>query len=886
MPARALPATARSATGSSAIPDSAIALASSLAILCALLAFGVGTLDAQALNSARSNGGPTRAAPLVATAVETPTEIEIDGRANDAIWATAPKHRGFRTFEPTVDSVPKHETEFQVAYDARNLYVFVRMFDSHPDSIMRALSRRDQRAPSDQIKLLIDSYNDKRSGYEFAVNPDGVKRDYAMSNDGNEDGSWDGIWDVATTIDAEGWTAEFRIPLSQMRYAPAEEHTFGFGIWRDLERYRERSAWPVWRPTVQGISSQLGQLTGLRGLTTARRIEATPYIVSKNLRKPTASPIEFDRNQEFTIGGDVKIGLTSNITLDATVNPDFGQVEADPAVVNLTAFESFFGERRPFFVEGSGFYSFPLNCYIVQDCGTNETLFYSRRIGRAPSLSGIYGDANTATATPIAAAAKITGQTAGGLSFGFLDAVTQRVGGAGGATAEPKANYAVFRANQDLRGGDAGMSLIATATTRSLDGDSEDLLRASAYTAGATFRNRFGQRNYEVAGQLAATHVSGTADVIAATQRAPQRYYQRPDDGLAYDPARTSLSGMSAQVKVGKYGGGITRFETSLIHFTPGFETNDIGFLRRADLTNFSTWAALSVQEKRWIYRWAQLNGNVTSSWNKAGTNFDNWMNVNGHMGLLNNWDVHLGGTLGGFGAMASDRESRGGPDVGMSPFFSAWGGVNTDSRKRVSGGVWFNSGRRDEGNSHWLGFDPYLNFRPSSQMTLGFGFGWSNETSDRQYVGTFTDIGGTHYSFAQIDQSQTSMSVRLNYTATRDLSFELYAAPFIARGEYSEVKELSGTPEAPDYDDRYVPYTPAIGDEPQDFKVLDLRGNAVMRWEYRPGSTLFVVWQHGKSNYREGALTSQSMTQDYNDLFDLQANNTFLVKFAYWFSR
>jgi hypothetical protein len=247
---------------------------------------------------------------------------------------------------------------------------------------------------------------------------------------------------------------------------------------------------------------------------------------------------------------------------------------------------------------------------------------------------------------------------------------------------------------------------------------------------------------------------------------------------------------------------------------------------------------------------------------------------------------VHLGGTFGGFGAMASDRESRGGPDGGMSPFLSAWGGVNTDSRKRVAGGLWFNAGRRDEGNSSWRGFDPYVNFRPSSRATLGLGFGYRVETSDHQYVNTFTDVGGTHYAFARIDQTSVSMSMRFNYTATRDLSFEFYAAPFVAEGRYSDVRELSATPEAERYADRYIPYTPAPGDEPQDFKILDLRGNAVVRWEYRPGSTLFVVWQHGKSNYREGAIADQAWTRDYSDLFDLQANNTFLVKMAYWFSR
>ncbi len=315
----------------------------------------------------------TRAATTTATAVRATQQPNIDGRSLDAVWQSAPKYSEFRQFEPRVDSAPSFRTEFQVAYDERHLYVFVRMFDPHPDSIMHALSRRDVRGPSDQIKLLIDSYDDKRSGFEFAVNPDGVKRDFSMSNDGNEDGSWNGIWDVETAVDSLGWTAEFRIPLSQLRYARAESHTFGFGVWRDIERYRERVSWPLWLPTRNGLSSQLGRLTGLTGISTARRLEVTPYTVTKNvqLTRPNAG---YQRDQQITAGADLKFGITPNVTLDATVNPDFGQVEADPAVVNLTAFETFFEERRPFFVEGPGLYNFELNSYIVVDCSTNQAL--------------------------------------------------------------------------------------------------------------------------------------------------------------------------------------------------------------------------------------------------------------------------------------------------------------------------------------------------------------------------------------------------------------------------------------------------------------------------------------------------------------------------------
>src|SRR5215213_2128247 len=272
------------------------------------------------------------ASTRVSTAVRAEESMSIDGRDSEGVWARAPRVTAFRQFQPRVDVDPTLRTEFRVAYDERNLYIFVRMFDPHPDSIMHALSRRDVRGPSDQVKVLIDSYNDERSGYEFAVNPDGVKRDYSMSNDGNEDISWNGVWDVRTVVDSLGWTAEFEIPLSQLRYARAAENRFGIGVWRDIERRTERMSWPLYNPEKSGLSSQLGKLDGLVGLTTARRLEAIPYAVMRNVQR-VRDVTGYSRRQELSIGGDLKVGLTPNTTLDATINPDFGQVEADPSVV-------------------------------------------------------------------------------------------------------------------------------------------------------------------------------------------------------------------------------------------------------------------------------------------------------------------------------------------------------------------------------------------------------------------------------------------------------------------------------------------------------------------------------------------------------------------------
>lgn len=835
-------------------------------------------------------GGPSTQPPrdpkpsvLRAVAVRARQAPVLDGRNDDAVWQTAPRIAAFRQFVPRVDVDPSFKTEFQIAYDEHNFYAFVRMYDPHPDSIMHALSRRDVRGPSDQIKIIIDSYDDKRSGYEFAVNPDGVKRDYSISNDAQEDDSWNGIWEVATRVDSLGWTAEFRIPLSQLRYARGETHTFGFGVWRDVERLAERDSWPLYSPTRNGLVSQLGQIDGITGISTGQRLELTPYVVTKNSTRTLANG--FGRTQNLSGGGDLKYVVTPNVTLDGTINPDFGQVEADPAVLNLSAFETFYAEKRPFFVEGTGLYQFQLNCYIVVDCSTNEGLFYSRRIGRAPALSDLYGDNGTPTATPIAAATKLTGRTGNGLSFGMLDAATEKVDGIAKRTVEPAANYAVLRAQQDLRGGEAGVSVIATAVNRALDQWSSPYLHSAAYTTGATFRNRFHNHEYELFGQFAASDVIGSPSAIDSTQRSSVHYYQQPGDRVIEDPTRTSLTGHEEQLKFGKYGGGITRFESSVIRQSPGFEVNDLGYLRRADILDWSTWAALTMQSAHWIYRWAQVNGNHWEQWNTSGTRLENAFNFNGHMGLNNNWDVHLGSTFAHLTPSYCDRCTRGGPVVRQSRAFYPWGGFNTDSRRTVSGGFWVNLNYGDEGLTKGVNLSPYVNFLVSTRLQAGLStnIGWGHDNT--QWFGNFTDANDvTHYTFAHLQQHQVSMSARMSYALTPNLTFEFYGQPFLATGIYSNVREVSATPNASRYSDRYRPYTPPAGTDTS-FKSTQLRSNTVVRWEYRPGSTLYLVWTHGRGD-DTNQYSTESWTREYRDLFKLHPDNTFLIKVAYWLNR
>ncbi len=686
--------------------------------------------------------------PPVANAVRTRQPPEIDGHDSDEIWSRAPRFTEFREFDPELNGEPSLRTEFQVAYDDRNLYVFVRAHDPHPDSIMRALTRRDVRGPSDQLKIIIDSFNDRRTGFQFAVNPDGVKRDFAVYDDTNEDGSWNGVWDVGTLVDSLGWTAEFRIPLSQLRYADAPSHTFGFGVWRDIERYRERVSWPAFLRNEQGFMSQMGRLSGIEGISSGRPLELTPYAVTKNVMRATPGG-SFERAQEISAGGDLKFGITPNVTLNATINPDFGQVEADPAVLNLGAFETFLGERRPFFVEGTGLYQFRLNCYIVVDCNTNEGLFYTRRIGRSPTLLGEYGDAETPTSTPILAAAKLTGRTGSGLSFGVMNAVTPHVDGADEATVEPRSNYAVVRAQQDLRNGDAGIGVIATAVNRALDEWTRPVLHSSAYAVGLSMRNRF-RSDYEIAASVAASRVAGSPESILRTQRSAVHYFQMPGDDHDVDQARTSLTGHAEQIKVGKYGGGITRFETSFVHQSAGFEVNDLGYLRRADLLDWSTWGSLSFQSPTSVYRWLRINANHWQRWNTSGLRLDNAVNTNAHIGLHNNWDLHAGATLGALGESYCDRCSRGGPAVRSSSGFYPWFGFNADSRRMLSPSLWVNLFYEDEGRSHGVSISPSLTVRLSTSLQAQLGLDVSNDDNDAQWFGNFVDDQGTtHYASA-----------------------------------------------------------------------------------------------------------------------------------------
>ncbi|MBL0938422.1 MAG: carbohydrate binding family 9 domain-containing protein [Gemmatimonadaceae bacterium] len=822
-------------------------------------------------------------APIMvgATALDPDRAIKaprIDGRGDDETWRAATPITGFRQWEPVEDGDPSFRTEARIAYDTRNLYVLVRNYDPNPDSLLSVLQRRDGMALSDDIIVGIDSYNDKRTGYMFRLTPAGTMSDGYVFNDGNEDWGWNAVWEGAAQIDSLGWTAEFRIPLSQLRYVPQGDNTFGVLLMRRIARKGERLSWPLFRRSKTGMVSQWASMPGFANLPAPRRMELMPYSVAKYGASPKGDGTP--RNAAATqFGADLKVGLTSNITLDAAVNPDFGQVEADPGVLNLSAFEQFFAERRPFFLEGVGIFRYDIDCNDGQCTG----LFYSRRIGRSPQMRGNYGDAASPLQSRILGATKVTGRLGNGLSVGFIDAITQREQGTLDRTIEPQTNYAVLRLQQDLRGGNSGLGFMLTNTARQTDQWTRDVLRGNAWTGGLDGRHRFYNNRWQVSGQLAGSHVTGTAKAIALTQRSNVHLYQRPDaDHLTYDSTRTSLNGMMASGALEKQGGGITRLYAGAWYMTPGFEINDVGFRTRSDEMGSSVWLGLRPVKPVGFFRRAQLNFNSWAFANTSGMVLGNGGNVNGWGELKNFWSVNGGIGANDLFTAYSDRDSRGGPAIYRPKRFNTWFNLNGDGRKNVAPNIGGNYGQRLDGlGSNW-NIHAGANVRVGTQFNGSLNAGYTRNIDDQQWNGNYTDNGVTSFTFARLYQSTSSITARLNYTLTPTLSVESYIQPFVSTGVYTDWRALAEGSSS-DRDERFRPYT-ARG-AASGFRVGQLRTNNVVRWEYRPGSVLFFVWTQGR-DASDANPDTYGVSQGYGRIFERRPDNVFLIKASYWLGR
>jgi hypothetical protein len=810
----------------------------------------------------------------------TPNAIRVNGELSDEVWKQAPATDAFVQREPQEGGTPSQRTEFRVAYDASTLFVQVHAFDTEAGRIVGFLTRRDADSPSDWIRVLIDSYHDRRTAYEFAVNPAGVKLDRYWFNDNNRDDSWDAVWDVKISRQETGWTAEFRIPFSQLRFAPTRENTFGFAVSRQIGRLNETSTWPLLARSANGYVSSFGDLGGLSMATAPKRLELVPYAVSNLTTQPTdGNPLLNRKDPGASVGLDLKYALTPGLTLISTINPDFGQVEADPAVVNLSAFETFFSERRPFFVEGSGNLKFGLDC---PDC---NGLFYSRRVGRSPhgtdnlpSGDNIYTD--MPVQTTILGATKLTGRV-GKFSIGAMQAVqkeeTATVLDSGvrfSQPVEPLTSYSVGRVRREFRN-QSSFGGMFTATNRRLG--SLTFLPANAFTGGVDWDLRF-RKYYSLTGNVVGSSVRGDAVAIDSLQQNSRHYFQRPDaTSFELDPARTSLNGMAAALSLSKIGGRRVRFNSNVTLKSPGLDVNEVGFFRRADMKTTGNWLQIRSDTPNRVFRNRNVNFNYFAAWNYDGDLLEHGWNVNANGTFVNNWE--MGGGYGGDEVTFDDRLTRGGPGGLGNRIPLGWFWINSDRRRRISLNMFSGTGGDGHG-SWWRDFNPDVTFRPMTALTITTGLRYNRNSRDHQWVSNVTEPK-THYVFAHLDQTTVALTERVNFTMSPTLSLELYAQPFVSGGDYTGFKELVDG-RNPEYARRFSPLANAIdlvGDP--NFNVKSFRTTNVLRWEYKPGSTLFVVWQQAREN--DAVPGGFRLGRDLHDIFGVPARNVFLVKLSYW---
>ncbi len=832
---------------------------STITFAATLLACGVA--HAQTVDSAATSSHTTRA-------------HVVSGPVSEADWQQAELLSSFVQREPSEGLPATFQTEARVIADGSALHVIVNATDPNPEKIVAYLTRRDEDSQSDWIHIFVDSYHDRRTGYQFAVNAAGVKRDAYWYNDDNNDDSWDAVWDVTVDRTTTGWRAEFRIPYSQLRFSDGSKGDVGFAVVRFVPRLNETSSWPLIARSKNGLISQLANLDGVSQSGTSKRLELAPYSVATAITQPEQrdNPLSKRFNPNVSAGLDLKYAVTPALSLTATVNPDFGQVEADPAVVNLSAFETFFQERRPFFIEGSGTYRW--------DCNDDCILFYSRRIGRQPRGSPSLGDgeySDQPLQTTILGAAKLTGRV-GAFSVGGLVAATQEEFAdiAFGSTrrtqaVEPRSLFSVTRLRREYAD-QSSLGFIMTTTTRSLT-EPVSFIPDRAFTGGMDYDWRIGRR-FSLNGYLAGSTVRGNEGAIAGLQRSNVHSFQRPDAGhVEFDPAADAISGHAGAVNFGKISGERTRFNFTTTYKSPGFDVNDLGFMQRADVFSTFAWLQMRSEKPGRFVRNRYVNFNVWRSHNFDGDRISLGGNINANWSFQNNWNT-------GFGVNTNarnfdDRRTRGGPGGYGNNGAGYWHWINTDGRKRIQFG--FDSNFYSDGHGHNWGLGPNVTFKPTVALSTQFGISLNKNIDDSQWVEAVNRDEGTHYVFGHLNQTTTSMTTRVNYTLTPNLSLQVYAQPFVSAGDYGNFREMVNG-RALRYDDRYLPF--AYNGNP-DFRFLSFRTTNVVRWEFKPGSTLFVVWQQGRDqSVRDGSFR---FGRDYADVFSTPSTNTVVVKLSYW---
>ncbi len=841
--------------------------------------------------------------------------IKIDGVLTESVYKNDPV-KDFTQKIPDEGKPATEPSEVWVIYDNDNLYFGANFLDSNPETIDQNLMRRDNIISSDWLWIYMDPYNDDRTGYFFAVNAGGSIADGTLYNDGWMNDSWDGIWESKSKINNDGWSVEIKIPFSQLRFHESENMVWGININRDIKRNAENSFFVMIPSTESGFVSRFADLVGLDGIKSKQRFEVLPYFVQKAqyLIHDSGDPFYKGNQYKTSIGADLKIGLGSSFNIAATVNPDFGQVEVDPAVVNLSAFETYFDEKRPFFIEGQHLFNFGqggANSNWGFNFG-NPELFYSRRVGRSPNGNVPDNDfVDYPRETRILGAAKLTGKIDDTWSIGSLSAVTERIyattsinGLKSDHEIEPFSHYGVIRSQKEFNDSRQSLGFIFTSTNRDLQ--TEDLtnnLAKNAFTYGVdgwTFLDS--AKKYVLTGYFAGSNIRGSKEALQNIQEKPYRYFQRPDATyMKMDSNRTSLGGYYTRLMLNKQEGNFY-FNTAIGAVSPGFENSDLGFQWMADKINGHAVLGYRWYEPDSLFRRKFIYLSHFESFDFEGNSINNGLWMRGYLQFLNYYGL-------GFNASFNFEDynntlTRGGPLVKDPKEYYLGLSFETDNRKDIV--FVFDVGHENNDlKEKYLNLTGSVEWKPSSQITISVGPEYTKRNSKRQWVGRFedsfaSDTYNSRYVFGNIDQETISANIRLNWTITPKMSLQLFMQPLISVGNYSNFKELA-RPSSMDFnnyneigivgynsvDEEYIidPDENGPADEFRfenpDFNFKSLRGTLVYRWEILPGSIFYLVWSHDRQNIDNAG--DLEFGRDFNSLMRAETNNIFLAKFSYW---
>jgi len=827
----------------------------------------------------------------------------IDGKLDDECWKTGEWAGNWTQFIPKEGAKPTYPTEMKILYDDRNLYVAFRAFDKEPGKIKRRAGVRDEFA-GDIMGVNFDSYRDYRTGFEFSITAWGQKIDLILFNPDNWDVNWQAVWKGKVGMEDSAWVAELEIPFSQVRYSGKDEQVWGLHTWRWVDRLQEENNWEKQTKTGPGMLYNFGELKGIKGLKKSRRLELMPYSLGdlKTMEKTAGDPYtEKGRSWGGNIGLDAKVGISTNFTLDLTVNPDFGQVESDPSVMNLTAFETYYQEKRPFFLEGLTIFNYDFD---------NQYLFYSRRIGHAPSYSPASNDSlfvKSPNMTTILSAAKFSGTTSKGLSVGVIQSLTgpeyAKISDIHGNTStqkvEPLTNYTLVRVQKGFNAGTTVLGGMLTSTSRFGNDGNLNFLTNNAYTGGLDLTTRWKDKEYFLDARLVGSFIDGSTKSITGLQESSARYYQRPDGGyLNFDTTRTSLSGYGGKLKIGKGSKGFWRYATGISWLSPGLELNDIGFMTTVDQIDQSNVVSYFVNQPVSIFRTYTVQLEEINSWNFNSTFLGSLAHLSFSSTFRNQWN--LAANLLYHTTGYDTRLLRGGYDMLMPAGFMATGILGTDPSKRVIAGMSY--GYKTMGNNSGITstFIPTLSIRPFMSLKLSVSATYEDNRNDLQYVNTTSFNGDPRYILGTINQTTLGLTFRADLNITPEFSIQYYGSPFVSRGSYSEFKRVDD-PRSKEYSQRFVTLAnPLLTDgkyyfdenndgqndysiENPDFNFHEYRSNLVAKWEYRLGSFIYFVWSAERTGMAEDP--SVSISDSFRQLGKAYPKNIFLIKLNYWFS-